>query len=513
MAPISIPQYTNTQGVVDQIEHQFTLSPETLVDLTKAFLNEFELGLGSYGQAMAMIPTFVTGVPDGTETGTFLALDLGGTNMRVCEVVLNGDKTFNLVQQKFKVSEALKSGEASTLFDYLADSVHTFLITHATTKYASPQSVDAGAAPTGDVVHLGLTFSFPVEQTALGAGKILTWTKGFSATGAVGNDVVKLLQDAFDRKSMHVKCIALVNDTVGTLLSRSYIAGGSVVGAIFGTGTNGAYIEEVAKIRKLANTPVAAQGGYMVVNTEWGAFNNSRSHLPFTSFDNAVDRLSINPGFQAFEKFISGMYLGEIARQVVGSLVDAVPPILFGGKGTPVLNAHYGLDTSFMSNIETAWDDNDDHTLPSLGAFDQEQLSPQVKVKLDRIRQVIVEDLAFQSEQVTLKDAAIVRTICYVVARRAATLSGVALATVLIQTDYASLPGEAKSLKNEKETINVGVDGSLIEKYPEFEKILRESLRVVVGENVEKRVDIGLAKDGSGVGAALCALQALKQTH
>lgn len=120
-----------------------------------------------------------------------------------------------------------------------------------------------------------------------------------------------------------------------------------------------------------------------------------------------MDRLSINPGFQAFEKFVSGMYLGEIARQVLASLVDAVPPILFGGKGTPVLNAHYGLDTSFMSNIETAWDDNDDHTLPSLSAFDPEQLHPQVRVKLDRIRQVIVEDLAFQSEQVTLKDATV----------------------------------------------------------------------------------------------------------
>lgn len=63
-----------------------------------------------------------------------------------------------------------------------------------------------------DVVHLGLTFSFPVEQTALGAGKILTWTKGFSAKNAVGHDVVQLLQDAFDRKHLHVKCVALVND-------------------------------------------------------------------------------------------------------------------------------------------------------------------------------------------------------------------------------------------------------------------------------------------------------------
>lgn len=63
-----------------------------------------------------------------------------------------------------------------------------------------------------DVVHLGLTFSFPVEQTALGAGKILTWTKGFSAKNAIGHDVVQLLQDAFDRKHLHVKCVALVND-------------------------------------------------------------------------------------------------------------------------------------------------------------------------------------------------------------------------------------------------------------------------------------------------------------
>jgi hexokinase len=69
-----------------------------------------------------------------------------------------------------------------------------------------------GGAQAPDVLPLGLTFSFPVEQTALDSGKILTWTKGFSAKHAIGNDVVKLLQDAFDRKHMHVKCVALVND-------------------------------------------------------------------------------------------------------------------------------------------------------------------------------------------------------------------------------------------------------------------------------------------------------------
>lgn len=93
--------------------------------------------------------------------------------------------------------------------DYLADSVDAFLTTEASVDYSSPTGSESQPS---DVIHLGLTFSFPVEQTALDSGKILTWTKGFSARNAIGNDVVKLLQDAFDRKHMHVKCVALVND-------------------------------------------------------------------------------------------------------------------------------------------------------------------------------------------------------------------------------------------------------------------------------------------------------------
>jgi hexokinase len=44
---------------------------------------------------------------------------------------------------------------------------------------------------------------------------------------------------------------------------------------------------------------------------------------------------------------------------------------------------------------------------------------------------------------------------------------------------------------------------SLVEHYPNFVKTLRESLRKLVGEDVESRVEIGLAKDGSGVGGKI----------
>lgn len=87
------------------------------------------------------------------------------------------------------------------LSDYMADSVDSFL-----TQIGSQVEEDINA------LHLGFTFSFPVEQTALDSGTLLTWTKGFSAKNAKGNDVVKMLQDALDRKHLHVKCTALVND-------------------------------------------------------------------------------------------------------------------------------------------------------------------------------------------------------------------------------------------------------------------------------------------------------------
>jgi len=71
---------------------------------------------------------------------------------------------------------------------------------------------ELGSVSVEESLHLGLTFSFPVEQTALGAGRLITWTKGFSATGAIGEDVVQLLQDSLDKKRVACKCVALVND-------------------------------------------------------------------------------------------------------------------------------------------------------------------------------------------------------------------------------------------------------------------------------------------------------------
>ncbi|KAH8105509.1 hexokinase [Cristinia sonorae] len=543
MAPISAllaSSEHSQRAILDAIEQQFQLTDDALVTITKQFLEDFRLGLGEYNHPMAMIPTYVTGVPNGSETGTFLALDLGGTNLRVCEVQLKGNHDFTLRQQKYRVSEALKTGEATALFDYLADSVDAFLTETASSPTSAPADPFASSSSSLDylegnsaAIPLGLTFSFPVEQTALNEGKILTWTKGFSAKNAVGHDVVKLLQDAFDRKHLHVRCVALVNDTVGALLSRAYSAGDCLLGAIFGTGTNGAYLEKVENITKLGNSAARQRGGHMVVNCEWGAFNNSRTTLPTTPFDNKLDRESINPRLQAFEKFISGMYLGEITRNILLALVDAAPrPLLFNGKASRELNQHYGLDTAVMSEIEEAWENGrvptsgkaegvdgasaidtvgvatESKTNDSLSHFTAvEELSAEDQARLERIRSIIIQRLSMDAADVSLRDAAVVRWAASLVARRAAKLSGSAVAAIMVQTGHAKLGG---GYVPKEDRFVIGVDGSLIEHYPNFNARLRESVRTLIGEEVEKKIELGMAKDGSGVGAALGALEATK---
>lgn len=89
----------------------------------------------------------------------------------------------------------------------------------------------------------------------------------------------------------------------------------------------------------------------MLINTEWGAFGEDGA-LDFvtTEFDRAIDENSINSTKQLFEKMISGMYMGELARLVLEKLVNT--GLLFGGKCPPDLRKRGKFFTKYVSEIE-----------------------------------------------------------------------------------------------------------------------------------------------------------------
>lgn len=387
---------------------------------------------------------------------------------------------------------------AEELFGFLAKQIELFLKEHHEDHFAAHirrrQSV---STPEGyrdeSIFRLGFTFSFPVQQVGINKGTLIRWTKGFDIPDAVGKDVCALLQKEIDKLRLPVKVAALVNDTVGTLMARSYTSPGktgTLLGAIFGTGTNGAYVEKLANIKKPVEGEYDESSGDMVINTEWGSFDNQLNVLPNTEWDADLDKNSVNPGFQIFEKRVSGMFLGEITRLIVIGMLKNTKVQLFHDDNSSSNDWKSTTNIGPKSGVFQQW--GLDSAIMSIAAADG---TPE----LSTLRQELENEL--QIYAASREDAQAFKDIAYAVGRRAARLSAVAIGAVVIQSG---------KLQTDEDPIDIGVDGSLVEHYPFFRDMIFEGLAAIkdIGPEGAKRIRIGIAKDGSGVGAALIALVA-----
>ncbi|XP_059339379.1 hexokinase-3 isoform X2 [Ammospiza nelsoni] len=433
---------------VNEVLGPLRLSRDDLVKVQTLMRQEMDRGLGKETNPSAsvrMLPTYVTHTPDGTEKGDFLALDLGGTNFRVL-VVRIAEAGITMASEIYVIPVGVMQGSGEELFDHIIDCIIDF---------QTKQNLVAQMLP------LGFTFSFPCQQVGLDKALLLTWTKGFSASGCVGQDVVQLLRDAAKRKRhLGMQVVALVNDTVGTMMACGYDDPKCEIGLIVGTGTNACYMEEMKNVGT-----VEGDQGRMCINMEWGAFgdNGCLDHL-FTHFDLVVDETTINPGKQRFEKLISGMYLGEIVRQIL--VVMTEKELLFQGKPSPKLQTKDIFKTKFLSTIE----------LNGLA--------------LRQIRTILNElelDASFE-------DCVLMREVCQTVSLRAAQLCAAGLAAVVEKM--------RESRGVDQLSVTVGVDGTLYKLHPCFSNNLQMTLKDLAPKC---NVTFMLSEDGSGKGAALVA--------
>lgn len=424
---------------------------------------------------------------------------MGGTNFRVCSVHLNGDTTFNLTYNKVAIpKELMVAKTARELFAFLAKQIEVFLREHHAEHFESHvRRRHTSSTPQGyrdeHIFRLGFTFSFPVRQSGINKGTLLRWTKGFDIPDAVGKDVCALLQEEINKLHLPVRVAALVNDTVGTLMARSYTSTGkhrSILGAIFGTGTNGAYIEKTANIRKPIKGEYDGSTGEMVVNTEWGSFDNQLNVLPNTKWDMTLDARSVNPGLQMFEKRVSGMFLGEIVRLAVVDMVNDPETPLFKDIDSSFNDRRTTTNIAHQSPLWQQW--GLDSAILSVAAADNTPELSTLRQELEKV------DIYTPS----LEDAQAFKMIAHAVGRRAARLAAVSIGAIALQSGKLADPKE--------EVIDVGVDGSLVEHYPFFRDMMYEGLRAIngIGAQGADKIRIGIAKDGSGVGAALIALVA-----
>lgn len=463
------------KSALDKITKEFEVDEAFLRKATKHFLVSMDAGLANGTPTrsfMPMIPTYVTSIPTGKEKGLYLAADLGGTNFRVCSINLKGDHTFDLKQSKFPIPLELMQGSSSdALFSFLALKVKNFLEEHHDDLDESTK------------LKLGFTFSFPVEQTALDRGSLIRWTKGFNLPDCVGRDVVEFFQKHLDMQSVPVNIVALANDTVGTLLSRSYSNDSeksnshTIIGCIFGTGTNGAYFEKLSMIPKLGGTvlPKGTQG--MVINTEWGSFDNSLEVLPRTKYDDIVDRETSNVGYHLFEKRISGMFLGELLRVTLMDLFDQ------------------GL---IFTDLYKARNNTLPHRLTEPFLLSSEVLS---YLQIDDSTDLKMSELILENHlrlPTTKEERQIIQELTQAISNRAAYLSAIPIAAITLRVK--------DQYEHDDKDFEVGCDGSIVEFYPGFRAKILEAFNLINPlKGLSKKLHLSIAKDGSGVGAALCA--------
>lgn len=446
---------TSTLSTSDMIKKEIkdickdlVLSDDQLRMVMQKLENEMTKGLTKETHSEAIVKCFTTYVqdlPDGTEKGNFLALDLGGTNFRVLLITLDG-QNFDMKSKIYAIPQSLMLGTGTQLFDHIAQCLALFV------KDLNLQD---------EVLPLGFTFSFPLAQEGLTKGRLVRWTKGFNCSGVVGEDVVALLEQAIERrKDIKIDVCAILNDTTGTLMSCAWKNNNCRIGLIVGTGTNACYVEKTKNLQCATAGNYSAGKPHMLINTEWGAFGEGGViDFILTEFDRDIDDNSMHPTKQLFEKMISGMYMGELARLVLEKAVNG--GLLFSGKSHGDLKKRGKFFTKYVSEIE-----NDP------------------KGKYTNCREVLTE---LGLRNVSDQDCENVRYVCSVVSRRAAHLASAGIATLLNRM------GE--------NNVTVGIDGSVYRFHPHFHDLMTNK----ISQLQQYKFDLMLSEDGSGRGAALVA--------
>jgi len=443
---------TRRRRLIEDFVRDLMLNNDHIHVLEQQMRDSINMGLKREHHEDASVkcfPTYVKELPNGKEQGKFLSLDLGGTNFRVIFMELTKEKEFMMDSKIFAIPNSVMTGPGTELFDHIAQCLANFVCDRNIQQ---------------EILPLGFTFSFPLEQEGLNKATLVRWTKGFSCAGVEGEDVVRMLQEALERRGdVRIEVCAILNDTTGCLMSCAWKDPRCRIGLILGTGTNACYLEDIKNIETLDQEDFPGQE-HMVINTEWGAFGD-RGELDFikTKWDENVDEMSVNPGKQIYEKMISGMYMGELIRQVLVDLMK--DDLIFVGADRERLLERGSFFTRYASEIES--DPVGDYT---------------------RCRQAL-EEVGLDPDEVSDDDCSALRYVCEAVSRRASMMASAGITALLKKMDYKD--------------VVIAIDGSLFRFHPHFKNVMQSRISQLMGINY--KFDLLLSEDGSGRGAALVA--------
>ncbi|KAI1906439.1 hypothetical protein LOZ61_006668 [Ophidiomyces ophidiicola] len=339
-------------------------------------------------------PTPVTYLPTGKETGFFLAIDVGITNLRVAFIELLGDtlegtrdgtstaesyivnnaipkvwqrRVRRTLEKAWRIEEHLKEDPTDKLFSWIGSCIADVVT----------DELNSGHSEFPVELTTGLSFSLPIRQESLGEATLMPVGKAFYISEDL--DLRQALLAGYERHTKWIvpaeaaisdqqthrlpklNIVAIANDTVSTLVSLAYsvkslpntrVAMGIVVGA----GCNATVLMKLEDLHESKAHQIRsynASATEAVINTEW-TLQGTESPLKeldvFTKWDIELDSKTHRPGFQPFEYLTGARYIGELVRlivvdyfvNIIGTSHDSLPESLI----TP-----YALTTAFVSDV------------------------------------------------------------------------------------------------------------------------------------------------------------------
>jgi hexokinase len=279
-------------------------------------------GLAGKVSSLLMIPAYLSADGQATEGETAIAVDIGGTNLRIALTRYHKGFIQILESSESPVPGLKNEITKEAFFNEIADRLQPVINRSS---------------------RIGVCFSHAAEILPNRDGRLISFSKEIKVSGSEGMEITKeLSKTLFDRGFCERKSYILLNDTTAVLLGGAAVSVGQTydgfIGFVLGTGKNLCYAEKTAEIKKL-------MGGYssdtMIVNTESGYFTGVMTGV----IDRELDSLTANPGTHTLEKMTSGRYLGQL---ILMTLKKAASGGLLSDKaGATVL----GLNDLSLSEI------------------------------------------------------------------------------------------------------------------------------------------------------------------
>lgn len=273
-----------TINVSESIQNEFAISDGELTKLVMALGNDMRKP-----KSLQMLNTYMF-FKESAKNGKYLAIDFGGSNIRVnyCELIDGTVKVIKSELVKLRTKEHDYTTADYTLGDIFDICAKKIL------------SMELGS----EEILLGHTFSFATKAVDKNTANILYMAKGFETKDVVGQDVNAVLAQSLIKHGLtNVKPVCVINDTTATLLYGRYLYPDADIACIVGTGHNTCYRNKDGEI----------------INMESGGFNSWA--IPLNFYEKEMLRLIPNESKYLMEALVGGKNLLNLANVVIEDTV------------------------------------------------------------------------------------------------------------------------------------------------------------------------------------------------